>query len=84
MEITFNLALVPLALALVQIIKQVPYFAADWVKSLLALLIGIGLVYLDAAPPVREMIMQGLVVGVSSMGLYTGAVKPMIAAFKSQ
>jgi hypothetical protein len=36
MDITFNLALVPLALALVQIIKQVPKFQADWIKSLLA------------------------------------------------
>ena len=72
LEITFSATLVPVALALVQLIKMIPVFAPDWTKPLIAVLVGIGLVWLTDLQPIRQTILEGLLVGLSASGLYSG------------
>ena len=83
MEITFNLWLVPIAVALVQVVKlffpsdeQVTWDSVkriyDAIKFVISLLIGIALVWLTSDPGIKQLILQGILVGLSASGLYTG------------
>lgn len=72
-DVQVNIVLIPIAIGLVQVIKMIPFIdKRDYAKAVLSLLVGVGLVLLDNAMPVRQMILGGLVVGLSAMGLYTG------------
>lgn len=81
MDITFNIALVPLALAVVQIVKQFfPEYEAgttqrkiwDGVTFLTSIIVGIGLSWLVDDLVAKKLLLEGLLVGLTASGLYTG------------
>ena len=64
------LGVVPVVIALVQLGKQ--YMSAKWLP-LVALILGIGGAYLVTGNFGSDVILQGLLVGLSSIGLFSGA-----------
>lgn len=78
MELTipaFAMALIPLNVGIVAIVKQ--YFDAKW-SPLFSLFFGILLACLIPDQTWQELILDGIVIGLSACGLYSGT-KALVA-----
>lgn len=66
------IGLVPVVIALVQIAKKYKYISARFIP-LLAIVLSIGGVQLLSTGTAQEIIIQGILVGLSSIGLFSAS-----------
>ena len=74
-----ELTLIPLVTALVMGIKQMPWLQDEklkWVLPWVSVLISVGLVFLWAGEASGDLLLKGLVFGLSATGLYQGTIDP--------